>query len=468
MDEGTTTITTDGSQILTCDVAVVGAGASGLAAARDLVKAGADVLVIEARDRVGGRTLSKRLENGVTIDLGGQWVAPTQERVLALAAKLGLHTFQTFEDGHHSLLVDNAVQRLAEGQINEAADVHDDFWQGQTALEKLAATIDLEAPWTHPDAGELDMMTFSEWTDRTLTTVGGRLRMKMIAPAVFSVDACELSMLHVAFYFGAAGGFDVLTKTRGGGQDSRFTTGMQELSLGLARELGDRILLGRPVRRIVQDTSGVSIECKDAVIRAQRVIVATSPTIAGRIEHSPPMPALRDALTQRMPMGTAIKMMLIYDRPFWRDEGLSGFALTDQDVPQLMFDNSPEDASCGILVGFTEGSAARRWIDRSEGERRGAAVETVAGCFGQAARDVRDYIELSWMNEEYSRGCYAGVMPPGVWTTFGRALREPVGRIHWAGTETATFWPGYVEGALQAGERAATEVAQLLGVSKQL
>lgn len=450
------------SQTRRCDVAIVGAGASGLAAARDLVKGGADVLVIEARDRVGGRTLSKQLNNGVTIDLGGQWVAPTQGRVLELASKLGLRTFQTFEDGQHILLIDGAVQRLEGGQIDEAADVDDDYWQGQAALERLAASIDPEAPWTHPDAAELDSITFSEWADRTLVTGGGRIRMKMIAPAVFSVDACELSMLHVAFYFGAAGGFDVLTRTRGGGQDSRFTTGMQELSIGLARDLGSRILLGHPVHRIVQDQSGVRIECDGLEVAARRVIVAMPPTIAGRINYSPQMPAGRDALTQRMPMGTAIKMMLVYDRPFWRDEGLSGIALTDQDVPQLMFDNSPEDGSCGILVGFTEGSAARRWIDRNESERRSAAIETVTDCFGRRAQDVRDYIELSWMNEEYSRGCYAGVMPPGVWTTFGRALREPVGRIHWAGTETATFWPGYIEGALQAGERAAAEVAQLL------
>jgi monoamine oxidase len=192
------------------------------------------------------------------------------------------------------------------------------------------------------------------------------------------------------------------------------------------------------------------------------VIVAIPPTLAGRIRYQPPMPASRDGLTQRMPMGTAIKMMMVYETPFWRDEGLSGFALTDQDVPQLIYDNSPEDGSCGILLGFTEGLPARRWIAESEATRQAAAIQTAVGCFGEKAAAPIHFIDKSWTEEEFSRGCYAGTMTPGTWSSFGIALRTPVGRIHWAGTETATYWNGYVEGAMQAGERAAEEVLALL------
>jgi monoamine oxidase len=216
--------------------------------------------------------------------------------------------------------------------------------------------------------------------------------------------------------------------------------------------------LNQVVSRISQSRDGVELTTDLWRVQAKRAIVAISPTLAGRIRYEPAMPPLRDALTQRMPMGTAIKMMLVYDRPFWREEGMSGFALTDRDVPQLIYDNSPEDGSCGILLGFTEGLPARAWVAASPEARRAEAIRTAVGCFGAQASQPREFIEKSWMDEEFSRGCYAGTMTPGSWTTFGPALRAPVGRIHWAGTETATFWNGYVEGAIQAGERAAEEV----------
>lgn len=445
-----------------CDVVVVGAGASGLAAARELQCKGADVLVLEARDRVGGRTLSRTLANGVTVDLGGQWVAPTQRRVLALAAEFGLRTFPTYQDGDYTVFLEGRARHLHIEQAADDPEVHADFRQAEAKLEALAASIPLDAPWTHPDAATLDRLTFSEWIEQNLTTDQGRARFRVFGPGVFSVDSCELSMLHVAFYFGAAGGVDVLTRTRGGGQDSRFTDGMQQLSLGLARQLGDRVLLRRPVRRISQDGSGVSVLADGMEVLADQAIVALPPGLAGRIAYEPALPPLRDALTQRMPMGTAIKLMLVYDRPFWREAGLSGFVITDRHVPQLLYDNSPEDASCGVLLGFTEGIPARHWIERAPEAREAEAVRTAVGCFGPEASQVREYVELSWMNEEYSRGCYAGVMAPGVWTSFGSALRKPVGRIHWAGTETATAWAGYVEGAIQAGERAAQDALRAL------
>lgn len=450
-----------------CEVAVIGAGASGLAAARELSRRGIDVLVLEARDRVGGRTLSRTLDNGVTIDVGGQWVAPTQHRVLALADRLGLRMFQTYQDGKYTVLAGGEVYHLDPDVAADDPELDADVRQAEAKLEALAASIPLDAPWTHPDAATLDRMSFADWNRVTLKTEAGRARFDVVAPGVFSVDASELSMLHVAFYFGAAGGFSTLTRTRGGGQDSRFTDGMQQLSIGLARELGDRILLGQVARRVSQDDDGVRIVTDDLTVSARHLVVALPPALAGRLVYEPALPPLRDALTQRMPMGTAIKMMLVYDRPFWRDAGLSGFVITDCDVPQIMYDNSPEDGSCGILLGFTEGFQARHWVEESSERRKAEAIRTAVACFGPEANDARDFIELSWMNEEFSRGCYAGIMPPGGWTTFGTALRTPVGRIFWAGTETATCWAGYVEGALQAGERAAEEASGALAAERQ-
>lgn len=445
-----------------CDVVVIGAGAAGLAAARALDQAGVSVLVLEAQDRVGGRTFSRTLDNGVTVDLGGQWVAPQQTRVLELVKEFGLRIFPSFEEGATINYFGGEAVRAAEYADIPDQQLREDLIQGRAKLDALIATIPVEAPWTHPDAAELDRLTYSEWVDRNLTTEAGRWRLKYYAPAVFSVDASELSMLHVAFYFAAAGGVKILTAFGGGGQDSRFETGMQQISIGLAERLTTPVLFNQPVSRIEQHADGVRVIAEDLIVTARRAIVALSPALAGRIRYKPALPPARDMLTQRMPMGTAIKMMLVYDRPFWRDEGLSGFAVTDRDVPQLLYDNSPQDGSCGILLGFTEGLPARYWITRSREERQAEAIATATGCFGGEAAELREFIELSWMEQEFARGCYAGVMPPGVWTSFGPALRAPVGRIHWAGSETATSWPGYVEGALQSGERAAAEaLAQL-------
>lgn len=445
-----------------CDVIVVGAGMSGLTAARTLIDAGLKVAVVEARDRVGGRTLSKTLSNGVVVDMGGQWVAPTQRRVLKLVEDLGLTTFKTFNRGASVALRNGVAQRYTGLLPTDNPDVAADVEQGMARIGELAASVPLESPWTHPLAAQLDQMTYAEWIDRNLLTDLGRWIFRFQAPAVFSVDASELSVLHVAFYFGSAGGPDIITATSGGGQDSRFADGMQGLANGLAAGLKEAIHLGQPVDAITQDGDGVLVRAATLSVRARRAIVALPPTLAGRIRYAPPMPPLRDSLTQRMPMGTALKMMFVYDTPFWRSEGLSGLVLTDRDVPQLVFDNSPDDASCGILLGFTEGIPARTWMEAAPAERQAAGVETLAQVFGPQARSVVEYVEHSWADEEYSRGCYAGTMPPGAWGSFGKALREPVGKIHWAGTETATDWSGYVEGAMQAGERAAAEVLEAL------
>lgn len=453
---------------LQCDVVIVGAGMSGLTAARVLSDAGKSVIILEARDRVGGRTLSRELANGFVVDMGGQWVGPTQQRVVRLIRELGLRTFKTYNDGASLALIDGTAQRY-DGilpNLDEAGGV--DLAQAVERLEALAKSIPLEAPWTHKDAAELDRMTYAAWIDANATTEGGRWALKFMAPSVFSVDASELSILHVAFYFGSCGGVDVLTATEGGGQDSRFVDGMQGLATGLAAALPGFVKLQQVVDRIIQDEAGVTVRATSIEVDAQHVIVALPPTLAGRLRYSPPMPPLRDSLTQRMPMGTAIKMMFRYPTPFWRAEGLSGMAMTDKDVPQLIYDNSPNDGSCGVLLGFTEGIPARTWMQLGSDERRAAGLETLIQVFGTKAAEPLEYVEHSWVSEEFSRGCYAGTMPPGAWCSFGPALRTNVGRIHWAGTETATFWNGYVEGAMQAGERAASDVLSALEARLQV
>jgi monoamine oxidase len=186
--------------------------------------------------------------------------------------------------------------------------------------------------------------------------------------------------------------------------------------------------------------------------------VAIAPTLAGRIDYAPALPALRDQLTQRVPQGSVIKVEAVYPEPFWRAQGLSGSSYSDGSPIQFTYDNSPPGGRPGVLLGFVAGSEARRLGTLSPAARRRAVLTSFVGLFGPAATHPRSLIEHDWSAEEYTRGCYAGFLPPGVWSDYGSALRAPVGHIHWAGTETAEVFTGYMDGAVRSGERAAVEV----------
>jgi monoamine oxidase len=227
----------------------------------------------------------------------------------------------------------------------------------------------------------------------------------------------------------------------------------------MAEELGDRVTLSTPVRTIRTEDDGVVA----GEVRARRAIVAVPPALAGRIEYDPPLPGPRDQLTQRMPMGAVIKTMTIYDEPFWREQGLSGQCLSLPGPAQVIFDNTPPNGTPGVILGFLEARDARLLGAVSEAERREAVVGGLARVFGPRAAQPSGYVEKNWRAEPYTRGCYAGVFGPGIWTAFGTWLREPIDRIHWAGTETATRWMGYFDGAVQSGKRAAAEVMRTEG-----
>jgi monoamine oxidase len=196
------------------------------------------------------------------------------------------------------------------------------------------------------------------------------------------------------------------------------------------------------------------------VATGRRVVVAVAPTLAGRIAYEPPLPGFRDQLTQRMPLGTVAKCMAIYDEPFWRGDGLSGQATSTRGPIKLTFDNSPPDGSPGVLLGFLEGRQARELGRVAPEQRRAAVVDCFTRFFGPRAGQPADYVERLWAEEEWTRGCYGCHMPTGAWTNYGEALREPIGRIHWAGAETATVWNGYMDGAVGSGERVAAEVLE--------
>ncbi len=444
-------------------VAVVGAGMAGLVAARRLAGAGVDVLVLEARDRVGGRVYTRPARDGTPLDLGAQWIGPTQRHLAALAAELGVATFKTYDTGDN-VQYRQGLRTTYSGPIPTADPlVSADIIEAMLSLTTMSSQVPLDAPWRAPEAAAWDAQTAGTWIEANVASEGARDLLTLAVQAVFSAEPHDLSLLHVLFYIHSAGGLMDLLGVTAGAQESRFVGGAQQVPIKLAQALGEHVILGAPIWRVAQDDAGVLLEGEAISVRAERAILAIPPTLAGRLRYSPQLPGLRDQLTQRMPMGTVIKVHCIYNTPFWREAGLTGQASSDIGAMRITFDNSPEDGSRGVLLGFIEGDEGRYWGQRSLEERRAAVLECLARYFGEAAGHPNEYVEQSWVEEEYTRGCYAGYMPPGVWTAYGEALRAPVGRLHWAGTETATVWNGYMEGALLSGERAAVEVLDALG-----
>jgi monoamine oxidase len=449
------------------DVLIVGAGLAGLTAARALRADGLTSLVLEARDRVGGRTHGGIFADGTGIDLGGEWVGPGQHRMASLLEEFSLETFHTYDNGANLFEFGDTLTEFTGINPGLSDAVFDDVSAAQQALAALAVEVPCDAPWQAARAQQLDVTTLSEWLHRTLSTPEGLRFMSGVVEGIWAVHPSQLSLLHVLFYINAAGGFERLANCDGGAQQDRVLGGSHMLAKRMAAELGDAVRLGVPVRRIVVESGRVRVECASAEITARRAVVAVAPMLTGRIMFDPPLPALRDGLQQRAPHGSVIKCAARYETPFWREAGLSGQVVGDAGPIRLTFDGSPPSGSPGVLLGFMEAEHAVRAAALSAEDRRAQVVKCFARFFGDAAGTPLEYVEQVWNAETWTRGCYSAVFGPGVWTTFGRALRDPIGPIHWAGTETATSWTGYMEGAIESGLRVATEIRDDLAKTRR-
>ncbi len=453
------------------DVVVVGAGFAGLTAAREIQRAGRSVVVLEARDRVGGRVWNHDLGGGVVSERGGTFVGATQDRLMALASSLGIGTFDVYDDGN-DVFVDGST-RTTYSDSGPLGTAPPGVAAPETVaviaqLDQMATTVPVDAPWEASNAENWESYTLERWIKENSASPDFQRLIPLATRPIFGADPRELSLLFVLFYIASSGDethqgtFERNFDTRGGAQQSRFVGGSQLIALKIASALGNRVVLSSPVRQIVQEGGGVTVHSDKVTVNAKQAIVAVPPALAVRIDYEPILSFQRDQLMQRYGQGTLTKVFVVYDRPFWRDQGLTGTAVDTGGPVSATFDDSPPNLSGGqgpgIILGFVGGDNARSYAGLSPAARQAAVLNQFANYFGPQAQNARAFYETAWSGEQWTRGCPVGIPSNGTLLAYGAWIRQPEGRIHWAGTETSPYWNGYMDGAVRSGERAANEV----------
>ncbi len=445
--------------LLEADVCVVGAGLAGLTAARRLYQAGRSVVVVEARERVGGRVWTRTSGGGVPVDMGGCFVGPNHERMHTLTKEMGVGTFATYVEGDNVLATGGKVRRYR-GDIPRISPVALlSAAQGIARMNAMAKKVPVDTPWDAPDAARWDAVSVRAWLSRArVPTRLGRDLIEATVRACFAADLSEVSLLNWLFLARSAVGIEALMTIAGGYQDSQFEGGVQQVPDAMASELGDAVVRSCPVEAVTQHDDRVIVHGPGATVTARRAVLALPRALAAGIRFDPVLPADHALLIHQIPAGTELKMVAIYDEPFWRADGVCGATVATDDAIEVTLDTTQPGHPEGVIAGYSAGPRARALAGLGEQERRSAFLTMLTTRLGSKAVAPLEVMEQNWAEEQWTRGCSMGHFPTGVLTQYGRRLREPVGRVHWAGTETASTSYGGMDGAVRSGERVCGEI----------
>lgn len=461
-------------------VVVIGAGLSGLVAALKLQKEGKRVLILEARDRIGGRMYQESTIEGGVLDMGGQWIGDSQTAIVGLLDDLQIERFVSYNSGRsiHSWHgektgFNGSVSQLLAGQCESPDDLPPEYIQACAAAGQrlpdclpvaaqariwnkfmdISKAIPAERPWDATDAHLLDSMTFQSWLENEGNSTYAQWLLAMLARIGGSgaFEPKAVSMLHMAW-----------TQQVGPQAESPekwlLKGGAGQVPQLLAQRLPNSILVSARVQRITQHARGVTVGAPGLKVNARHVIVAIPPSLRAGIEFLPPLPPSHTGFIQRTPMGSLSKVHAIYPNAFWRKQCLSGSGAGNLKTCEFIADSSPESGTPGILTSFIAGDRNIELAGKSDIEIRDLVLSDYAYYFGSEAWNISDFVRINWDEQNLTGGAFTSYLPPGVWTTYGSGWRDTVDNIFWAGTETAHRWPGYFDGAVSAGLRAANAI----------
>ncbi|MFD2203421.1 flavin monoamine oxidase family protein [Shivajiella indica] len=441
------------------EVIIIGAGFSGISASKKLNQANIPFLVLEARDRLGGRVYTKKLSEDLYLDFGGQWIGPGQDRMYELCREFGLEYYETYDQGNNLLDFGKKVRKFKGliPKLDIVSLINLDLVLKK--LERMAKSISLEEPWNHPKAMEYDRISLAEFISVNCKTISCKKIVSLALETVFASELNEISLLHALFYIKSGRDLNTLINIKDGAQLHRIVGGMQSLIEKMAAPFHDKIHFNRTVKKILQENEVIKVKGEDFELTCKKLIIAIPPPLVSKLEFEPMLSGKKRQIIDRISMGQVGKCFMVYKKPFWRENDFSGQAFADANSPfQSIFDCSPKDTKYGILMGFTIAKRAREYFTKSKEERKNIMKGKLIQYYGNEAAEPLLYEDFTMTDEAWSRGCYAGLYPTGAWTGFQNAYSKAEGNILWAGTEASPIWFGYIEGAVRAGESAAESV----------